>query len=396
MKRVAIIGAGAAGCFCAANLRRLAPDVRIDIYERAKKPLQKVAVTGGGRCNLTNSFAEVRSLQQVYPRGYNLMKRLLKGFDHRQTMQWWEEAGVRLVTQDDQCVFPRSQEAQEIVNTLLRGMLGARLLLGQKIDDITRLTSHYDAVVVTTGGSPKAEGLSFLQPLGLEIVPPVPSLFTFTLDSDITSLMGVVVPHAVAGLAGTKLRAEGPLLITHWGMSGPAILKLSSYGARLLAEQGYKATLIVNWLGGANDEEVRSALGAMLKENASKQIGNTSLMLNGAALQHRLWQYLLTAAGIDPVRRCAEVGTKQLSRLVATMTSSTYPIVGRSSYKEEFVTCGGVALSEVDAQTLECRKRSGLYLAGEVLDVDAVTGGFNLQAAWTMGMTVARSIASKE
>lgn len=395
MRRVAIIGAGAAGCFCAANLRRLAPDIAIDIYERATKPLQKVAITGGGRCNLTNSFAEVRSLQQVYPRGYNLMKRLLKTFDHLQTMQWWEEAGVRLVVQDDQCVFPQSQEALEVVNTLLRGMQGARLLLGQKVDDLEELLRRYDAVVVTTGGSPKAEGLDFVRRLGLEVVQPVPSLFTLTLDSDITSLMGVVVPHAVTGLAGTKLRAEGPLLITHWGMSGPAILKLSSYAARHLAEAGYKATLMVNWMGGRNDEEVRAGVTAMLTRNGARQIGNTTLDIGTNVLQHRLWQHLLTTAGIDPVRRCAEVGSKQIARLVAVLTNSTYPIVGRSSYKEEFVTCGGVALSEVDPQTLESRKCPGLYLAGEVLDVDAVTGGFNLQAAWTMGMTVARSIATK-
>lgn len=390
--KVAIVGAGAAGCFCAANLRRLAPQIHIDIYERAKKPLQKVAITGGGRCNLTNSFAEVRSLQQVYPRGYNLMKRLLKTFDHQQTMQWWKDAGVRLVVQDDQCVFPRSQDAMEVVTTLLRVMQGCRLLLDHKVDDITLLRPHYDAVVVTTGGSPKAEGMNFLAPLGLDMVPPVPSLFTFTLDSEVTQLMGVVAPHAVTGLAGTKFRAEGPLLITHWGMSGPAVLKLSSHAARWLAEHDYHASLMVNWLGGLNDEQSLALLRQSLAQNPAKQIGNIAL---NSQLTSRLWHHLLVTAGIDPARRCAEVGTKQMARLVAALTNSQYPIVGKGAYKEEFVTCGGVSLSEVSPQTLECRKHPGLYFAGEALDVDAVTGGFNLQAAWTMAMTVARSIAEK-
>lgn len=391
--KIAIVGAGAAGCFCAVNLRRLLPEAHIDIYERAMKPLQKVAITGGGRCNLTNSFSEVRSLQQVYPRGYNLMKRLFKAFDHQQTMRWWEQEGVRLVTQEDQCVFPRSQDAMEVVTTLLRGMQGCHLFCQHRIDDITTLTQHYDAVVVTTGGSPRPEGLAFLQPLGLEMVPPVPSLFTFTLDSPVTALMGVVAPHAVTGLAGTKFRAEGPLLITHWGMSGPAVLKLSSHAARWLAEQDYHATLMVNWLGGRNDEETRLLLQTMLADNAGKQIGNAHLPLSDIALTTRLWHHLLETAGIDPARRCAEVGSKQISRLVSALTNSQYPIVAKGAYKEEFVTCGGVALTEVNPQTLECRRHPGVYLAGEALDVDAVTGGFNLQAAWTMGYTVAKAIA---
>lgn len=401
--KIAIVGAGAAGCFCAANLRRLMPEADITIYERASKPLQKVAITGGGRCNLTNSFAEVKSLQQVYPRGFNLMKRLFKAFNHEQTMQWWEEAGVRLVVQDDQCVFPRSQEAMEIVTTLLREMRGCHLQLGTKITDITQLTARYDAVIVTVGGLPRPEGFSFLAPLGLDIVPPVPSLFTFTLDSPVTELMGVVAPSAVAGLAGTKFRTEGPLLITHWGMSGPAILKLSSHAARFLAEHDYHATLIINWLAGLNDEAVRQSLTLQLQDNGSRQIGHLNFLPphpsllppNSSFLPRRLWLHLLTTAGIDPVRRCAEVGSKQLSRLVAALTSSTYPIVAKGAYKEEFVTCGGVALSEVNPSTLECRKHENLYFAGEVLDVDAVTGGFNLQAAWTMGMVVARAIYAK-
>ena len=401
--KTAIIGAGAAGCFCANILKRLRPDSQIDVYESGQKPLQKVAITGGGRCNLTNSFAEVRSMNQVYPRGYNLMKRLLKRFDHRATMQWFEEEGVRLVTQDDQCVFPQSQDAMEIVTTLLRGMQGVRIYTNQRVREISPCNDHsyristdnrsevYDNVLVTTGGSPKASGLDFLSELALEMVPPVPSLFTFNIgeegDKDpITALMGVVVKQAEVRLPGTNYKADGPLLITHWGMSGPAILRLSSYAARWLADKGYQATLSVNWMGNMNEEEVRTLLQQRMNEQPKKQIGTVHL------LTQRLWNHLLNKIELSPERRCAEVGSKQLNKLVATLCNDTYRITGQSRYKEEFVTCGGVSLTNIDPNTLECKQHRGVYFAGEVLDVDAVTGGFNLQAAWTMGYIAAQSI----
>lgn len=391
--KVAIIGAGAAGCFCAANLKRHCPDIEIDIYESGHKPLQKVAITGGGRCNLTNSFAEVKSLEQVYPRGHKLMKRLMHSFDHKATMRWFEGEGVKLVTQEDQCVFPQSQDAKEIVSTLLRCLQGVRICCNHRI---TQLPKGYDATVITTGGAAKADGLSFLSELEkLELIPPVPSLFTFNIGpkngQSITELMGVVTEHVVTSLTGTKFRAEGPLLITHWGMSGPAILKLSSHAARWLADHDYRGTLSVNWLGGMNEDEARAMMEARLKANPLKQIGS----VHPQALTQRLWLHLLNNMSIAPERRCAEIGNKQLNRMVATLTNDTYPITGQSRFKEEFVTCGGVALSNVNPNTLECRHYPGIYFAGEVLDVDAVTGGFNLQAAWTMGFVVSMAIIDK-
>ena len=401
--KTAIIGAGAAGCFCANVLKRLSPESQIDVYESGQKPLQKVAITGGGRCNLTNSFAEVRSMNQVYPRGYNLMKRLFKRFDHRATMQWFEDEGVRLVTQEDQCVFPQSQDAMEIVTTLLRGMQGVRIYTNQRVREISPCNEHsyristdnrsevYDNVVVTTGGSPKASGLDFLSELALEMVPPVPSLFTFNIgeegDKDpITALMGVVVKQAEVRLPGTNFKADGPLLITHWGMSGPAILRLSSHAAHWLADKGYQATLSVNWMGNMNEEEVRTLLQKRMNEQPKKQIGTVHL------LTQRLWNHLLNKIELAPERRCAEVGSKQLNKLVATLCNDTYRITGQSRYKEEFVTCGGVSLTNIDPNTLESKQHRGVYFAGEVLDVDAVTGGFNLQAAWTMGYIAAQGI----
>ena len=392
---ISIIGAGAAGCFCAAELRRRLPDARIDVFEAGTKPLAKVAITGGGRCNLTNSFEDIRSLSEVYPRGDRLMKRLLRVFSQEDTWRWFESAGVPLVLQDDHCVFPQSQDAMDIVHALLRRMDGVNLRLRTPVHSVMPgPTGHllvdgepYDAVVVTTGGAPK--GLPMLDGLGLEWVPTVPSLFTFTVqDEGLRSLMGLVVKASVS-IPGTAFQADGPLLITDWGLSGPAVLKLSSYAARHLHDAGYKAPLSINWLT-LNENEVRALLQEMAGGNPRKQVTSTP----PARLQSRLWNHLVRKAGLRSDIRWAELGSKGLNKLVATLTQDPYTMAGKTKFREEFVTCGGVSLSNIDPSTLTCRRYPGLYFAGEVLDVDAVTGGFNLQAAWTTGYVAARSIAS--
>ena len=418
MKRIAVIGAGAAGCFCTAELRRLRPEFRVDVYEAGPKALAKVAITGGGRCNLTNSFEGIRSLAEAYPRGERLMKRLLREFSQEDTWRWFESAGVPLVLQEDYCVFPQSQDAMDIVRALLRRMEGANLLLRTPVHTIQAaetpdqvggdgnvmavggdgnvmpgLTGHlfvdgepYDAVVVTTGGAPK--GLPMLDGLDLEWVPTVPSLFTFTIrDEGLRSLMGLVVDASVS-IPGTAFKADGPLLITDWGLSGPAILKLSSYAARYLNETSYQAHLSVNWLA-CNEAETREILLETAAGNPRKQMSNTPM----AGLQARLWNYLIVRAGLRSDIRWAELGSKGLNRLVSTLTQDAYAIAGKTKFREEFVTCGGVALGNLDPSTLESKSHPGLYFAGEVLDIDAITGGFNLQAAWTTAYTVARSIA---
>ena len=397
MPNIAVIGAGAAGCFCAAELRRRLPEAVVDVYEAGPKPLAKVAITGGGRCNLTNSFEGIRSLSEAYPRGERLMKRLLKRFSQEDTWRWFESAGVPLVLQEDHCVFPKSQDAMDIVHALLRRMEGGSLRLRTCVNSITSdTTGHllvdgkpYDFVVVTTGGAPKR--LPMLDALDLEWVPTVPSLFTFTIrDIELRALMGLVVEEAAVSIPGTTFKADGPLLITDWGLSGPAILRLSSYAARHLAVCGYKAPLLVNWLG-FNEAETRAILEETAGENPRKQVSNTP----PAGLQARLWNYLITKSELRQDIRWGEVGSKGFNRLVATLTQDSYAIEGKTKFREEFVTCGGVALSNVDPSTLECKKHPGLYFAGEVLDIDAVTGGFNLQAAWTTGFTVAQSIAER-
>ena len=394
MKRIAVIGAGAAGCFCAAELRRRLPAVKVDVYESGPKPLAKVAITGGGRCNLTNSFEGIRSLSEAYPRGERLMKRLLRVFSQEDTWRWFEDAGVPLVLQDDHCVFPRSQDAMDIVHALLRKMEGVNLLLRTPVHEI-RDAGHllvdgepYDAVVVTTGGAPK--GLPLLECLDLEWIPTVPSLFTFTIqDEGLRALMGLVV-DATVSLPGTPFKADGPLLITDWGLSGPAVLKLSSYAARHLHEAGYHAPLSINWLS-LSEADTRALLEELSAVNPRKQMSNTP----PAGLQVRLWNHLTVKAGLRPDIRWAELGSKGLNKLVNTLTQDSYAITGKTKFRDEFVTCGGVALSNLNPATLESKQYPGLYFAGEVLDIDAITGGFNLQAAWTTGYVAAQSIASK-
>lgn len=402
--KVAVIGAGAAGCFCAIELKRMVPSASVEVFEAGPKALAKVAITGGGRCNLTNSFEGISSFSAAYPRGDKLMKRLFRTFDQRSAWLWFENEGVRLVLQDDHCVFPASQDAMEIVGTLLTRMRQAGVVLHtrHKVSGISpRNEGGYtisvaehdfpaDIVVVTTGGSPKLSCLKMLDGLDLEIMPPVPSLFTFNLPgSQVRELMGAVVENASVSLAGTKFKASGPLLITHWGMSGPAILKLSSYAARYLAENEYSATLSVNWLGGVGEQDTRDRVMSLSKDNHQKLILNT----HPSELPSRLWAYLISKSGIRDDARWAELGTKGMNRFVNILINDEYRIQGKSRFKEEFVTCGGVALSNIDLGTLECKAHPGLYFAGEVLDVDAITGGFNLQAAWSMGYVAAQSIA---
>ncbi|MBR4755716.1 MAG: aminoacetone oxidase family FAD-binding enzyme, partial [Bacteroidales bacterium] len=366
----------------------------IDIFESGRKPLAKVAVTGGGRCNLTNSFEGIANLKDAYPRGDKLMRRVFSTFSHTDTWKWFEDEGVNLVLQDDHCVFPASQDAMQIVNllTLRMRQLGVKVHTGTRVEDVRSLLDEYDAVVVTTGGSPKPEGLSMLDGLGLEIVPPVPSLFSFNLPgSPVRDLTGTVIEDTSVSIAGTRFKASGPLLVTHWGMSGPAILKLSSYAARHLSDTLYQATLLVNWLGDSSESETRLRLESIAIENPQKLVTNA----RPEEIPSRLWTYLVAKSRIREDSRWGETGSKGINRLVETLVNDTYQVNGQSRFKEEFVTCGGVALSNIDYNTLECRKHPGLYFAGEVLDVDAITGGFNLQAAWSMGYRVAVSISEK-
>ena len=387
---IAIIGAGAAGCFCAINLKRRLPSAEVHLFESKTKALAKVAVTGGGRCNLTNTFREVKNLRDVYPRGEKLMRRALSVFSQEDTCAWFEREGVRLVVQEDECIFPVSQDAMQIVNTLLWNIkaLGIHLHLNEKVTRIDM--NQWDRVVVTTGGHATPTGFSMMQELNIPIEQPVPSLFTFNVAGDWHQLlMGTVVEDVQAFLPGTKFRSHGALLLTHWGMSGPAILRLSSYAARHLAEQGYKSPLCINWMGQMTEQEVREMLLGMIQLNAQKLV--TSAYPSRFTSKH--WNVLLTRMGIPHTLRWGALNEKLLNRMLNVLTADEYQITGRCPFKEEFVTCGGVSLKAVNINTLQSRQYPNLYFAGEVLDVDAVTGGFNLQAAWSMGFVIAKHIS---
>lgn len=378
--RNAIVGGGAAGFFCAIRLKELMPEAEVTIFEQQHKVLAKVEISGGGRCNCTNTFRDVTDLSQVYPRGSKLLKRLFKQFGPRDAFQWFESHGVPLTVQDDQCVFPAAQDSHAITGCFLSlcRRHGVRIVTGMKIADPKALLTDFDNVIVTIGGTPHGEGC-------------VPSLFTFNIpDKALHDLMGLVVENAIASIPGTKFRTEGALLITHWGMSGPAILKLSSHAARHLAEVCYRSPLAINWTAESNAETVRSEVSILMQQNQSRIIDN----VRPYNLQSRLWLYLLTKVGIAG-RRISEIGRKQLNRLVELLTNDQYTISSRCHYKDEFVTCGGVPLSSVNPVTLEDRSTPHLYYAGEVLDIDGITGGFNLQAAWTTADAVARGIVEK-
>lgn len=407
---ILIIGGGAAGYFAAIEIKRRCPYGQVTIVEGGTRPLAKVAITGGGRCNLTNSFAAVKSIESVYPRGGRLISRLFRGFGPKETYEWFENEGVRLVTQADNCVFPHSQDAGEIVRLLerLTISLGIKTKTCHKVMKILRKAEggykvlfkdstlppiDTDYAVITTGGSPRSEGLAFLDGLGLEIVPPVPSLFTFSLHNHpITSLTGTVVSEVTVGLCGTKIRTKGNLLITHRGLSGPSILKLSSHGARFLSERDYRADININWFGEQKEQEVLTLLQSFTQRYGTRKLSNAY----PERLNQRLWCYLLGECSLNPERRWDEIGSKGLNRLASLLTGQVFHIEGKDPFKDEFVTCGGVALSNLNAATLESKTHKGLYFAGEVTDIDAVTGGFNLQAAWTMAMTVARAIEKQK
>ena len=390
--KTAIVGGGAAGFFLAINLKELCPQMQVSIFERSQRLLQKVKVSGGGRCNCTNTFEDVCDLSAVYPRGHRLMKRLMKGFSQRDAFAWFERHSVRLTVQDDHCVFPASQDSQTIIDCFLSVArhLGIVVHTSQRIDDLAALAA-YDFTVITTGGlradSPLATSLVAA---GHELEAPVPSLFTFSIaDPALHELMGTVVPDATALLPGTKFRASGPLLITHWGMSGPAILKLSSYAARHLAECGYRAPLAINWVS-ENEETVRRQLCELIDRHPQR----LATSLRPFDLPARLWNFIAARTEVEG-KRLAELSKHDLNRLITNLTADTYTIASRAPFKDEFVTCGGIALSSVNPSTLESRHRPHLYFAGEVLDIDGITGGFNFQAAWTTAHTVAHAICNK-
>lgn len=394
--KVAIVGGGAAGFFSAIQVKYVHPNADVVILEKSKKVLAKVKISGGGRCNVTNACSDVSTLIKAYPRGGKKLRKLFQEFNTTHTREWFENRGVPLVVQEDGHIFPQSQDSQTIIDCFLKEChtLEIDIQTEAKVEEIIPNNEHsislvvnkekqvYDKIIVTTGGSPKRSGLTWLEKLGHQIKEPVPSLFTFNMPSEnITELMGVVVENTITKIEGEKLTAEGPLLITHWGMSGPAIIILSAFGARVLEEKQYAFSVLINWINNTDHDEVLSTLRKHLSENGAKIIGNNNFF----RLPNRLWDFLLNRLEIPRNKRCSELSKKEVNKLVNTLLNDRYEVKGKTTFKEEFVTCGGVSLSSVNMKTMESKVVPNLYFAGEVLDIDAITGGYNFQAAWTTG-----------
>lgn len=403
-KSLLVIGGGAAGFFCAVNAARMNPELKVTIVEKSNKLLSKVKVSGGGRCNVTHACFDIPELVKRYPRGQHFVKKTFHSFHPGDTIEWFAERGVQLKTEADGRMFPVTDDSQTIVNCLLReaDKYGVRVLVQCEVQQIAVTPNGFSIctpgavftagyVCVACGGYPKSIMFGWLRELGHSIAEPVPSLFTCNMPGNsITELMGVAVENAAVKVLGTKLAEQGPLLITHWGMSGPAILRLSAWGARQLADKQYQFTLLVNWLPGQTEQDLRMAWSAYRETHATMKMGNR----NPFGLPNRLWLYLLQVSDSNPDIRWAEIPAKQQNKLIKNLSAQELPVKGKTTFKEEFVTCGGIQLAEVDPNTLQSRKQSGIYFAGEILDVDGITGGFNFQHAWTSGWIAARSVAA--
>ena len=388
------------------------PSLKVTILEKGNKLLSKVSVSGGGRCNVTHACFDIAEMSKQYPRGQHFVKKSFHQFFTMDTIQWFEERGVRLKAEEDGRMFPVTDSSQTIIDCLVKEVnkYGVEILLkcevrGLKYEngefqieisdlrpqtsDLSSLTS--DFICIASGGYPKSSMFGWLKELGHSIEEPVPSLFTFNLPKHpITKLMGVSVENARVKIVGTKLEEEGPLLITHWGLSGPVVLRLSAWGARQLAICNWQFGIIVNWLPEFTEQGLKKEFQELRITNASQKIMNK----NPFGLPARLWEFLAEQSGLKHEWRWADLPSAEQNRFIKNLCNYECRVKGKTTYKEEFVTAGGIKLNEVDANTMMSKKVPNLFFAGEVLDVDGITGGFNFQHAWTSGFVAAKAIAA--
>lgn len=405
-KQLIVIGAGAAGFFCAINAARMNPSLKVIIVEKSNKFLSKVKVSGGGRCNVTHACFDIVEMSKRYPRGQHFVKKAFHQFFTTDTIQWFEERGVKLKTEVDGRIFPISDSSQTIIDCLLKeaNKFGIEILMNKEVKNLSMVNGRWsiklsdsrlltsDFVCIASGGYPKSSMFDWLKELGHTIEEPVPSLFTFNLPNHpIIKLMGVSVGKAKIKIQNSKLEEVGPLLITHWGLSGPAVLKLSAWGARELKIKNYELRIIVNWLPDYNEENLRSKFQELRNTNASQKVINK----NQFGLPSRLWEFLAEQSGIKSEWRWADLPSTEQNKFIKNLCSYECEVKGKTTFKEEFVIAGGIKLNEVDANTMMSKKVPNLFFAGEVLDVDGITGGFNFQHAWTSGFVAAKSIAMK-
>jgi predicted Rossmann fold flavoprotein len=400
---IIIVGGGAAGFFTAINIVEKNPKLKVAILERGAEVLQKVRISGGGRCNVTHACFEPNELVKFYPRGEKELRGPFHQFCSGDTIEWFEKHGVELKIEADGRMFPVSNSSQTIIDCFLKATqkLGIAVLTGQSVQSIFNpevsgenlwkietQTENYlaEKLILATGSNPKI--WEMLQTFGHAVVSPVPSLFTFNIkDSRIKELPGVAAQVTVK-VKDTKLTSTGPLLITHWGMSGPAILKLSAWGARILHDKNYQFTIFVNWLNDADTADIEKKLKDLKQEHAKKSVSKKSPF----ELTNRLWESLVLASGIEVETKWADLSKIQLQNLANQLTNGTFQVNGKSTFKEEFVTAGGIDLKEINFKTMESKLHENLYFAGEIVNIDAITGGFNFQNAWTSGFIVANAV----
>ena len=406
-KSLVVIGGGAAGFFCAVNAARSNPQLQVTILEKSNKLLSKVKISGGGRCNVTHACYSIADMIKRYPRGASFLKKAFHHFFTTDTVNWFKERGVALKTEADGRMFPVTNSSQTIIDCLLKeadkyqvdirmnkevkGIFGVDRKWDLRLKDDSILTA--DSICIASGGYPKISQYSWLNNAEHPIEEPVPSLFTFNMPGNpVTALMGVVAEQVQVKIAGSKLAEEGPLLITHWGMSGPAILKLSAWGARELAAKNYDFTVLVNWIPAYNENSLREKMQQVRFELAAQKIVNR----NPFALPNRLWEYLLAQSGIPADLRWADLPAKEQNKLIKHLCANEYAVKGKTTFKEEFVTSGGIQLTDIDVNTMQSKKHPGLFFAGEVMNVDGITGGYNFQNAWTTGWIAAKAISEMQ
>jgi hypothetical protein len=396
---ILIVGGGAAGFFTAINIVEKNPSLKVAILERGSEVLNKVRISGGGRCNVTHACFEPNELVKFYPRGEKELRGPFHQFCSGDTVEWFEKHGVELKIEADGRMFPISNSSQTIIDCFMDATkkMGISVLTNQSVQSIFKKDSHWkvetqsetylsEKLILATGSNPKI--WEMLQNFGHAIVSPVPSLFTFNIkDPRIAALPGVSAQVSVK-VNSTKLESSGPLLITHWGMSGPAILKLSAWGARILHDKNYQFSISINWLNDIDSDDAEIILKEIKLEHAKKAVSKKSPF----ELTNRLWESLVMASGIDAETKWADLSKNQLQKLSHQLTNGLFQVNGKSTFKEEFVTAGGVDLKEINFKTMESKLHENLYFAGEVVNIDAVTGGYNFQNAWTSGFIVANSI----
>jgi len=404
-KQLHIIGGGAAGFFCAINAARMDPKLKVTIIEKSNKLLSKVRISGGGRCNVTHACFDIDEMSKRYPRGQHFVKKIFHQFFTADTIKWFEERGVKLKTEEDGRMFPVTDSSQTIIDCLLReaNKHQVQILLNKEVKKINTQYSMFniqcssgeafntDYLCIASGGYPRSVMFDWLRELELSIEEPVPSLFTFNLPKhQITQLMGVSVEKSKIKIPNSKMEQEGPLLITHWGLSGPAVLRLSAWGARQLAACNWQFTVGINWLPEFNEQSLRDEIMRLRNSIASQKIINK----NPFGLPARLWEFLAEQSGIKQEWRWADLPSPYQNKFIKNLCGYQCEVKGKTTFKEEFVTAGGIKLSEVDPNTMMSKKLPNLFFAGEVLDVDGITGGFNFQHAWTSGWVAAKAIAS--